>query len=854
MSSKNEMIAVVSGTGASEVSIDLLAHKDLDPFFTSAPRSGVVSAWYGHVPFAYWIMTALRPRRFVELGTHNGVSYAAFCDAASRAGLDTRCFAVDTWLGDEHAGHYGENVYNDLREFHDARYAAFSDLIRSTFDQAREYFEDGTIDLLHIDGCHSYEAVRHDFDQWRSKLSSRAVVLFHDTNVRERHFGVWRLWAELQQSYPTFEFLHEHGLGVLALGSDVPDAVIELCNLSDPNDIARIRNRFAFSGRCCIIDSEIARERKEADGLRREIGGLRGEIGGLRGEIGALGDQIDGLRKEAAAEAARQAVVIDRAARQAEIQSREAEAEIRKAEAFATRLQTELDQFRVRLSEAESLRVAEAIEARARAEVQAVAEQARLHSIYASTSWQITAPLRRMALLLPGGIRRTLRRGLRVARWTVTLQLPQRLREYRALQQASLNTDASGPPPMGAPVQPRLSGQPALPVTTFPRAEALLRQHLWALEPLRVFPVTGQPRRVTIVTDDVGPRSLFGGVGTAIVLSTLLARRLDAQLRLVTRTVPGDAAAFAAILEANDVAWTGNVEVVHSPPGDGKDVPVGDEEIFVTTSWWTTRSVRGSIPPDRILYLLQEDERMFYPYGDERLRCAETLADPAIRFVVNTEMLFEHLVRGAEPLPNVAKRGAWFEPAFPAAAQVARAPRRADGRRNFFFYARPHNLRNLYWRGLEAIIASIEDGVLDPAIWDVYFVGRDLQDMELPGGIRPHLVQGLSWADYARLVGTMDVGLSLMDTPHPSYPPLDLALAGAVVVTNRHGAKTSLERYADDVFCVEPSVDGLRNGIREAVARAIDPTRRLGAVCLGTDWNATLEPALASLFTKERVL
>ena len=774
------------------------------------PEYLALSAWLEHAPFAFWLVDALRPRSFVELGTEMGFSYLSFCQAVAKLEIPATGFAVDHWEGDEQTSFYGEEVFEELAAYHDPLYSAFSALVRSPFDDAVADFDDDSIDLLHLDGLHTYEAVRHDFETWRPKLSSRAVVLFHDTNVRDRDFGVYRLWAELRAQHPGFEFVHGHGLGVLGVGTEVPPAVMRLLQIERGSPLDdEVREAYETLGESVRLRNELEASGESIAGLRNELDVSSESIAGLRNELGVSGDSIAGLRNELEAAAERVADLEKTLTRsRAEVAAREQDA-VRHAEQAA-----ELDQ--------------------------------RLASIFRSRSWRLTAPyrfggrmLRRLANSEPNRAENGSPR-------------PERIPGLRRLAVAAK-------PYVPAPVRSRLRatvpgavdalmGQ--APPIAHPRSvDELVAERLPPLRPLSVFPdPTGSRPRITLVTDSLSAGSLYGGVGTSMILGALLAQRFDARLRIVTRSDKPVPSAFATVLQAHGIDWEENVEFLFSSwqPG-GAAIPTHSRDVFLTTSWLTTWSALRAVAPSQIVYLLQEDERIFYPASDEQLICHDVLADDRINFVVNTSLLFDHLVQ--DGFSNLRRKGIAFEPAFPRNIYYP-TPRSAQDGKTFFFYARPNNLRNHFLLGVSALRAALASGVLDPSTWNFWFVGKDVPEVLLPHGVVPRRAENLAWPDYARLIRHVDVGLSLIRSPHPSYPPLDLAACGAVAVTNRFGLKQDLDRYSANIICAELTVDSLTAAISRAVSLAAD-TRQRETNCeaegLLRSWSTSFAPVLDRL-------
>lgn len=190
-----------------------IIHADL-PSRHFEPHVYGVGAWTGHLHFGYDLVAKLKPRLLVELGVDRGESYFAFCQAAAENQTGTQCFAIDSWRGDSHAGGYDETTFAEVAEHNHAYYESFSTLLRSEFEGALAKFSNESIDLLHLDGFHTEEAVRQDVASWLPKLHPGAILLLHDVGVRKEGFGVWKIWEELRQGGRSWTFEDGPGLGV----------------------------------------------------------------------------------------------------------------------------------------------------------------------------------------------------------------------------------------------------------------------------------------------------------------------------------------------------------------------------------------------------------------------------------------------------------------------------------------------------------------------------------------------------------------------------------------------------------------------------------------------------------------
>lgn len=172
--------------------------------------------WEGHRDFAYDFLRFIKPAKLVELGSQYGCSLFCFCQAVKDFNLETEISAVDFWKGDIGAADDGETVFSMVNQIKDTFFSKVPlKLYQMNFDAAVSNFQDGSIDIIHIDGGHRFEDVDHDFKLWLPKLKENGILLFHDvfSHIDQGSCEHWKYICEQYNAH--FDFSHSCGLGIL---------------------------------------------------------------------------------------------------------------------------------------------------------------------------------------------------------------------------------------------------------------------------------------------------------------------------------------------------------------------------------------------------------------------------------------------------------------------------------------------------------------------------------------------------------------------------------------------------------------------------------------------------------------
>jgi hypothetical protein len=345
---------------------------------------------------------------------------------------------------------------------------------------------------------------------------------------------------------------------------------------------------------------------------------------------------------------------------------------------------------------------------------------------------------------------------------------------------------------------------------------------LHRVEPKRA--PAGAGPRLNLLIPTLNPGRVFGGAQTALDLFDALGAHFP-RLRIVAfQPVPEsalDALEGFALASPGDERAAARV-VVAAPRGGEHELAVEPDDVFLATFWTTAElaarlanwqaATYGATAPRAFAYLVQDFEPAFYPWSaqSELARSTYDTAVPTIA-VVNSGLLAAHLkdegVAFEEPFI--------FEPRMDRRLRQVLGVRPHERSRRLVAYGRPETPRNAFPLLVEGLRAWVRQG--GGSGWDVVSVGRPHPPVELGRGLRMRALGKLDIEAYASLLTESAVGLSLMVSPHPSYPPLDMAHLGMRVVTNRFGPK-DLSTWHENIRSTEALT---ASAIAEALAAQV---------------------------------
>lgn len=332
-------------------------------------------------------------------------------------------------------------------------------------------------------------------------------------------------------------------------------------------------------------------------------------------------------------------------------------------------------------------------------------------------------------------------------------------------------------------------------------------------------------RRLTLVIPNLSKDKLFGGVATGVEIFLECAARLRAAPRIVIddfdRRVDMGFLARAADRAGLAIA---DISILHRDAAVPQ-IAVRREDFFFAFNWWTALNVSSLLSEqervfglDRrpLVYIIQEYEPLFHPMSSTHLHARQALANTRNWAIINSSQMAAYMHAQGHRFA----RDYVFEPRLADSLRPFLSAGQGAKERTVLVYGRPTNARNCFSAIVEGL-RTWANRFPEFKEWTVLSAGSPHPPVPLPDGrvLRP--LGKLSLDAYGACLQSTGVGLSLMASPHPSYPPLEMAHFGIRTITNAFTCKDLSEAHDNIISLPDIDPDTIASALASA-CRAVE--------------------------------
>jgi len=353
------------------------------------------------------------------------------------------------------------------------------------------------------------------------------------------------------------------------------------------------------------------------------------------------------------------------------------------------------------------------------------------------------------------------------------------------------------------------------------------------LREFTALPDPSQVPRLSLVIPNISAATTFGGVTTGLDIFFRTVAELRKSALCDVRVILSEPARDTdpSILQrwaSRHGIQPGDLEITQLPLA-GPEVSVRRAEVFFPFNWWCLINLRPIIgaqarafglPPAPLVYLIQEYEPQFEPFSSAHMLARDAYSSSSrVWGIFNSSSLRGYF----ELLGHRVEHGFTFEPVVndalrPFLAEVGVRPRKP----RLIVYGRPTAARNCF----PAVVRGLRQWSREyPEFshWDLISAGTMHKPIKIDRHRQLVSVGKLELEQYADLMLTSSAGVGLMASPHPSYPPLEMAHFGLRTVTNTYTCK-DLSGFHPNIISVDSlTARALAGAMARAARLSVDP-------------------------------